>query len=79
MLRITDAVSIADWELTEQFTRASGPGGQNVNKVSSAVELRFEAERSEKDQADAGLETKTPRREDAARRGQGAQAGARVG
>ena len=46
MLRITDQISIEDWELTEQFVRASGPGGQNVNKTSSAVELRFEAERS---------------------------------
>ena len=46
MLRITDTIAIEDWELTEQFIRASGPGGQNVNKVSSAVELRFEAERS---------------------------------
>lgn len=46
MLRITDTITIEDWELTEQFIRASGPGGQNVNKVSSAVELRFEAERS---------------------------------
>lgn len=46
MLRITDTVSIADWELTESFVRSSGPGGQNVNKVSTAVELRFEAERS---------------------------------
>lgn len=46
MLRITDTITIEDWELTEQFVRSSGPGGQNVNKVSSAVELRFEAERS---------------------------------
>jgi len=46
MLRITDAIALQDWELSEQFVRASGPGGQNVNKVSTAVELRFEAERS---------------------------------
>ena len=45
-LRITDNLLIEDWELTEQFVRSSGPGGQNVNKVSSAVELRFEAARS---------------------------------
>lgn len=46
MLWITENLSIADWELSESFVRSSGPGGQNVNKVSTAVELRFEADRS---------------------------------
>ncbi len=45
-MRINDTVEIQDWELTEQFIRSSGPGGQNVNKTNSAVELRFEALRS---------------------------------
>ena len=43
MLRINHRIEIPDAELSESFIRASGPGGQNVNKVSSAVELRFDA------------------------------------
>lgn len=46
MLRITDTLAIEDWELTETFSRSQGPGGQNVNKVETAVDLRFWAERS---------------------------------
>lgn len=46
MLRITPQIVIDDDELDERFVRASGPGGQNVNKVATAVELRFDAARS---------------------------------
>jgi ribosome-associated protein len=42
MIRVTDHIAIDEAELDEQFVRASGPGGQNVNKVSSAVQLRFD-------------------------------------
>ena len=45
-MRINDSILIEDWELTESFTRSSGPGCQHVIKTSSAVELRFEAARS---------------------------------
>jgi ribosome-associated protein len=46
MIRITDRISIEERELEERFVRASGPGGQNVNKLSSAVQLRFDARHS---------------------------------
>ena len=46
MIRVTDKIQIDESEIEESFVRSSGPGGQNVNKVSSAVQLRFDARNS---------------------------------
>ena len=46
MIRITDSICIDESELSESFVRSSGPGGQNVNKVSTAVQLRFDVRQS---------------------------------
>jgi ribosome-associated protein len=46
LIQITDTIAIADEEIQERFVRASGPGGQHVNKTSTAVELRFDVRNS---------------------------------
>ena len=46
MLRITNHISIDEREITEDFVRSSGPGGQNVNKLATAVQLRFDVRNS---------------------------------
>ena len=46
MIPIVDGIALDESEISERFVRASGPGGQNVNKVASAVELRFDVARS---------------------------------
>ena len=46
MIRVTDTIAIDESELEESFVRSSGPGGQNVNKLSTAVQLRFDVRRT---------------------------------
>ncbi len=53
MIRITDGISLHDSEIAESFVRSAGPGGQNVNKLATAVQLRFDVRRSPSLPADA--------------------------
>ena len=53
MIQVTPSIAIPESEISERFVRASGPGGQNVNKVSTAVELRFDPSQSTSIPADA--------------------------
>jgi ribosome-associated protein len=46
MIRVTDQIAVDEAELSETFVRASGPGGQNVNKLATAVQLRFDVRHS---------------------------------
>ena len=46
MIRVTNSIALDESEIDEQFIRSSGPGGQNVNKVATAVQLRFDVARS---------------------------------
>jgi ribosome-associated protein len=46
MIPITNSIALDEREIQESFVRASGPGGQNVNKLATAVQLRFDVERS---------------------------------